>query len=216
MTSPNGYIIRVTGPLWGEFTSHQWISLTKPVTRCFEVFFDLRLGKQSRRWWFETPSRSAWRHWNYDNCHARRLHLNIYHSTITLSTRLRLLTASTFAMVVDGCVSLQCFGQQLSSGTWKIVMEWKNIWHCWAFVRRIFQSPIDSPHKGPIMLMFSLLLTLKSCSTSNRVACDFGRNDTHVISMVTYLHRNHLQYSLSLVVISGTTYLSSTFSKMYW
>ena len=32
----------------------------------FAVFFDLRmetlLSKQSRRWWFETPSRSLWRH----------------------------------------------------------------------------------------------------------------------------------------------------------
>ena len=37
----------------------------KPVTRSSAVFFDLRrnkrLGKQSRRWWFETPSPSLWR-----------------------------------------------------------------------------------------------------------------------------------------------------------
>ena len=34
----------------------------------FNVFFDLcpnkRLGKQSRHWWFETPSRPLWRHRN--------------------------------------------------------------------------------------------------------------------------------------------------------
>ena len=39
-----------------------------PMTRCFDVFFDLRLNKglskQSRRWWFETPSRSLWRQCN--------------------------------------------------------------------------------------------------------------------------------------------------------
>ena len=39
-----------------------------PVTRRFDVFFDLhpnkRLNKQSRRWWFDTPSRSLWRHCN--------------------------------------------------------------------------------------------------------------------------------------------------------
>ena len=39
-----------------------------PVTRSFDVFFDLRpnklLSKQSRGWWFETPSRSLWRHCN--------------------------------------------------------------------------------------------------------------------------------------------------------
>ena len=36
------------------------------VTRSFNIFFDLnkRLGKQSWGWWFETPSRSLWRHCN--------------------------------------------------------------------------------------------------------------------------------------------------------
>ena len=29
MTSPNGSVFRVTGPLWGEFTGHRWIPLTK-------------------------------------------------------------------------------------------------------------------------------------------------------------------------------------------
>ena len=29
VTSLNGNIFRVTGPLWGEFTGHQWIPLTK-------------------------------------------------------------------------------------------------------------------------------------------------------------------------------------------
>ena len=40
----------------------------RPVARGFDVFFNLclykPLNKQSRRWWFETPSRSLWRHCN--------------------------------------------------------------------------------------------------------------------------------------------------------
>ena len=40
----------------------------RPMTRGFDIFFDLRLNKwlskQSRRWCFETPSRSLWRHRN--------------------------------------------------------------------------------------------------------------------------------------------------------
>ena len=40
----------------------------RPVTRSFDVFFDLRLNKrlskQSWGWWFETPSRPLWRHCN--------------------------------------------------------------------------------------------------------------------------------------------------------
>ena len=39
-----------------------------PVTRSFDVYFDLRpntrLSKQSWGWWFETPSRPLWRHRN--------------------------------------------------------------------------------------------------------------------------------------------------------
>ena len=29
VTSSNGNIFRVTGPLWGEFTGHRWIPLTE-------------------------------------------------------------------------------------------------------------------------------------------------------------------------------------------
>ena len=49
-------------PVTGEFPSQ------RPVTRTFDDFFDLRLikrlSKRSRRWWFETPSWSLWRHCN--------------------------------------------------------------------------------------------------------------------------------------------------------
>ena len=67
MTSPNGNVFRVTGPRWAESSGHRWIPLKRPVTRSFDVFFDLRLNellsKQSRRRWFEIPSRSLWRHY---------------------------------------------------------------------------------------------------------------------------------------------------------
>ena len=45
-------------PVTGEFPAQ------RPVTRSFDVFFDLRLSEQSWGWWFETPSRSLWRHSN--------------------------------------------------------------------------------------------------------------------------------------------------------
>ena len=52
-------------PLCGEFTGLRWIP---PVTRSFDVFFDLRLikrlSKHSRGWWFETLSRPLWRYCN--------------------------------------------------------------------------------------------------------------------------------------------------------
>ena len=49
-------------PVPGEFPTQ------RPVTRSFDVFFDLRLNKQLNKqswgWWFETLSRSLWRHCN--------------------------------------------------------------------------------------------------------------------------------------------------------
>ena len=49
-------------PASGEFPAQ------RPVTRSFDVFFDLclnkRLRKQSRGWWFETLSCPLWRHRN--------------------------------------------------------------------------------------------------------------------------------------------------------
>ena len=85
MTSSNGNIFRVSGPLCGEFTGDRWIPRTKasvPLCREFTgdrwisrtkasdaelwCFFDVhlnnRLSKQSLGQWFETPKRSLWRH----------------------------------------------------------------------------------------------------------------------------------------------------------
>ena len=76
MTLSNGNIFRVTGHLCGEFTGPLWIPLTRPVTRSFDVLFDVRLkkrlNKQSWGWWFETPSRSLWRHCNEGNHNGLR------------------------------------------------------------------------------------------------------------------------------------------------
>ena len=68
-------------PVTGE------IPTQRPVTRSFDVFFDLclnkRLSKQSCGLWFETPSRQWWRHCNGSVwlCHA-------YLSWLTFSTKL--------------------------------------------------------------------------------------------------------------------------------
>ena len=53
-------------PVPGEFPTQ------RPMTRSFDVYFDLRpvkrLSKQSWSWWFETLSHSLWRHRNGDSC----------------------------------------------------------------------------------------------------------------------------------------------------
>ena len=69
MTSSNGNIFCVTGhlcegnsPVPGEFPTQ------RPVTRSFDVFFELRLNewlsKQSWGWWLETLLFPLWRHCN--------------------------------------------------------------------------------------------------------------------------------------------------------
>ena len=54
-------------PVTGDFPAQ------RPVTRSFDVFFDRRLikrlSKQSRGWWFQTPSRPLWPHCN-DACYC--------------------------------------------------------------------------------------------------------------------------------------------------
>ena len=68
MTSSNGSIFRVTGPLCEEFTGPCEFPTQRPVTRSFDVFFDLRLkkrlSKQPWGWWFEMRSWSLWRQCN--------------------------------------------------------------------------------------------------------------------------------------------------------
>ena len=55
---------------WKHFWRY-WLfvwGIHRPAMRSFDVFFDLRLNKQLSKqswgWWFETPSRTLWRHCN--------------------------------------------------------------------------------------------------------------------------------------------------------
>ena len=80
MTLSNGNLFRVTGPICvGNSPVTREFPSQRPVTRSFDVFFDLflnkRLSKQSWEWWFETPWHSLWRHcsvliWSYQGSHA--------------------------------------------------------------------------------------------------------------------------------------------------
>ena len=105
MTSSNGNIFRVTGPLCGEFTGPGEFPTQRPVTRGFDVFFDLRLNKRLSKqpwgWWFETPSWSLWRQCNGskpDPTHPTRPHRNIMFQTkVNISER------STCATCRDFC-----------------------------------------------------------------------------------------------------------------
>ena len=66
MTSLNGTFSALLAFCAGNSPVTDEFPAQRPVTRGFDVFFYLclneRLSKQSRSWWFETPSRPLWRH----------------------------------------------------------------------------------------------------------------------------------------------------------
>ena len=66
MASSNGNISALLDLCAGNSPVTVELPSQRPVTRRFDVFFDLRLNKrlckQSWGWWFETPSRALWRH----------------------------------------------------------------------------------------------------------------------------------------------------------
>ena len=61
MTSSNGNISTLLVFLWAIHRSSVQFPAQSPVTRSFDIFFDLRLNKGMSKqwwgWWFETPSR---------------------------------------------------------------------------------------------------------------------------------------------------------------
>ena len=68
MTSSNGTISTLLTICAGNSQVTGELPAQRPVTRSFDVFFDLclnkRWSKQWLSWWFETPSRPLWRHRN--------------------------------------------------------------------------------------------------------------------------------------------------------
>ena len=129
-------------PITGEFPAQ------RPVTRSFDIFFDLRLNKRlSKQWWgrwFETPSRPLWR-----NCNASR------ESKVgaTLSTRMYTLShnlgqiqnerpykSSYFEQHGRFCTRLQ-YGIQQKATKRKlneIAVEWQFILDCYQIQKTVF------------------------------------------------------------------------------
>ena len=77
--------VRGNAPVSGEFPAQ------RPVTRSFDVFFDLRLNKRLSKqtwvWWFETLSCPLWRHCN-DLCSCHGAMSCIYQHALYLSFKI--------------------------------------------------------------------------------------------------------------------------------
>ena len=130
MTSSNGNIFRVTGPLCGNTPVPGEFPAQKPVTRSFGVFFDLHLNKplskQPRGWWFETRLRSLWRHFN-KNPHNR--HLIARYGVCFVRTYSDLYND----LVFDALCDISCYIASRYSGTrllWVKGFQWySNMWY---------------------------------------------------------------------------------------
>ena len=92
MTSSNGNIFCVTGPLWGESIGHpvdsphkgQWCGAL--MFYLMQAWTTWQLNKQSRCWRFETPWRSLWHHCNEHDRHMDRDHVKFILVLSTLSS----------------------------------------------------------------------------------------------------------------------------------
>ena len=143
MMSSNGNIFRVTGPLCGEFTGPGECPTQRPVTRSFDVFFDLRLNKRLSKqpwgWWFETPSWSLWRQCNVKSklrfffkkillngmqsrCHLcpEKNELPIGHVNVYMHVRqsFRLWGTSSESLIKLKCILRKCICIKLSPAPW--------------------------------------------------------------------------------------------------
>ena len=158
MTSSNENIFRVTGRLCRVFTGHRWFPSQRPATRSFDVFFDLRLNKhlskQSWGWWFETPSRSLWRHRNESS-------ISCFGSSFIN------------AFFRFSSVKVLLFDPKHDD-----VIKWKHFPRYWPFVRRTHRSPVNSPHKGQWRgaLKFSFICTWINSWIDNLEAGDLRRH----------------------------------------
>ena len=135
--SPLLAICAGNSPVTDEFPAQ------RPVNRNFGVFYDLRLNKrlskQSRSWWFETPSRPLWCHCNeYQSTFAapkfpriiRLLNTSfvglsgivIYHTLFHLITITMRFHQSWWQYVINGIVTLiwGIYGDSYNTSNFKI------------------------------------------------------------------------------------------------
>ena len=153
MTSSNGNSFRVTGPLCGEFTGPGEFPTQRPVTRKFDVFFDLclnkRLSKQPWGWWFETLSWSLWRQRNVHSFWqfwARKYLLKLHYR---VENTLMVHGENTFMVHGNRQQStLTHWGRDKVNAIWQTTFSsafsWMNMFEFW------FKSSLKFVPKGPI------------------------------------------------------------------
>ena len=115
----------------GNSAVHGEFPAQRPVTRSFDVFFDLRLNKslskKSWGWWFETPLCPLWRHSN------EKMAFLILATTLQWRQNEHNGVSIIYLIVCSGADKRK---HEISGSL--------------AFVRGIHRWPVNSPHKGPV------------------------------------------------------------------
>ena len=139
-------------PVTGEFPTQ------RPVTRSFNVFFDLclnkRLSKQSCGWWFETLSHSLWRHCNvkvwsmfclcFKCCMRYRVILDWVMKWSIFSNHHNAVIMNAMASQIASVTivySTVCSGADQRKYQSSVSLTFMRVIHRWL---------VNSPHKGPV------------------------------------------------------------------
>ena len=162
-------------PVTGEFPTQ------RPVTRRFDVFFDLRLNKWLSKqwwgWWFETPWGSLWRH-----CNVFPSLFCSVEPTSTPSPMPALVRVMAWCCQAASHYPNQCWHKYVNN---LLISWWRHdmitfsslVIHCEGNQPITGGFPSQKGQYGTSM--FSLLLALTSCWINSRVSGDLGRYDAN-------------------------------------
>ena len=145
MTSSNGNIFRVTGPLIKSPVNSphkcQWRGALMFSLICA---LNKRLSKQSWGWWFETPSRPLWRHCNESQFVCLMWCVIVFSITVILTkfsslsamegTKVEQTVTKIWFRVVKTCLGVPELGWNQSDATIASDRLWSaagTLWHVW-------------------------------------------------------------------------------------
>ena len=156
------------------------------------------LSKQSWGWWFETPSRSLWRHWNEKSVSWKSMLISYIVVTLRSELLKKILCQQNnkpdiylshlfifyFGNVSCGYWLRRVRGISVKGGLFDNhddVIKRKHFPRYWPFVRGIHRFPVNSPHKGQWRgaLMFSFICAWKDGWVNNGEAGDLRRYRAH-------------------------------------
>ena len=150
MTSSNGNIFRVTGPLCGEFIGHRWIPHHKGQWRgalMFSLICARTNGWENTRdeKWFERPSHSLWRHCNVPGQITRCIWLQYLRYPMERGVCDTITVKSHERHVV---LNHQSFNRLFNS-VCRSTSKKHQCPHYWPLVRGIHWWSVNSHRKGP-------------------------------------------------------------------